>query len=273
MSHKKKRVAVVTGGRRGIGQAICLALAESGWSVVVLDLALDASAEETLSQIRARGGEAHFVQADIARVEMADETAQQCFAAFGRVDALVNNAGVQVADRGTDALNTTVESFDRLMSVNTRGTFFLTQAFANRMVKQDRSAELNASIITISSSNALHAKTKGAEYCISKAGLSMMNKVFALQLAPHGIACYEVQPGLIKTDMNASLHARYEPLVAAGLTPVARWGYPQDIGVTVATLAGGGLRFVTGQTIHVDGGMHIPKSLFENPFVQRALAS
>ena len=271
MTQKQTRVAVVTGGRRGIGRAICLALAEQGWSVLLIDLVRDEAAEETLAALKAHGCEAEFLEADIADVEHAADTAQRAFAAFGRVDVLVNNAGVQVTDRGVDTLGTTVQSFDRLMGVNTRGTFFLTQAFANAMIRQPRDASILSSIITISSSNALHAKTKGAEYCMSKAGLSMMNKVFALQLAPHGIACYEVQPGLIKTDMNASMHAKYEPVVAAGLTPVARWGYPEDIGLTVATLAGGGLRFVTGETIHVDGGMHIPKSLFENPFVQRQL--
>jgi 3-oxoacyl-[acyl-carrier protein] reductase len=262
------RVAAVTGGRRGIGRAICLALAQQGWSVVVIDLLEDAQAAQTLAAIRAHGVGATFVQADISQVELAGETAARAMAAFGRVDVLVNNAGVQVSNRDTDMLGTTVESFDRLMNVNLRGTYFMTQAFANAMLKQPDGAQ---AIITITSSNALHAKTRGAEYCVSKAGLSMMNKILALQLAPHGIACYEIQPGLIKTDMNASMHAKYEPIVSAGLTPVARWGLPEDVAVTVATLAGGGLRFVTGEAIHVDGGLHIPKSPFENPFVRRQL--
>jgi NAD(P)-dependent dehydrogenase (short-subunit alcohol dehydrogenase family) len=127
-------------------------------------------------------------------------------------------------------------------------------------------------IVTISSSNAQHAKVNGAEYCISKAGLSMVNKIFALQLAPHGIACYEVQPGLIKTDLNAALHTHYEPIVRHGLTPVRRWGTAEDVGRTVATLASGALPFVTGEVIHVDGGLHVPKSPFESPFVKDALA-
>jgi 3-oxoacyl-[acyl-carrier protein] reductase len=271
MIQKNNRVAAVTGGRTGIGRGICLALAEQGWSVVVIDLVNDTQAEQTMVDIREQGVRAAFVQADIAQVEKADETVAAALAALGRIDVLVNNAGVQVSDRSVDILGTTVESYDRLMAVNMRGTFFLTQAFAKAMLAQTREAHAHPAIITISSSNALHAKTKGAEYCISKSGLSMMNKIMALQLAPHGIACYEVQPGLIKTEMNASMHKKYEPLVAAGLTPVARWGLAEDVGVTVATLAAGGLRFVTGEAIHVDGGMHIPKSLFENPFVRKQL--
>ncbi len=157
------------------------------------------------------------------------------------------------------------------MAVNMRGTFFLTQAFARRMVATPAPQDGYRCIVTVSSSNAQHAKVKGAEYALSKAGLTMMNKVFALQLAPHRIDCFEVQPGLIKTDLNASLHDRYEPLVQQGLTPVRRWGTADDVGRTVATLAAGGLPFSTGEILHVDGGMHVPKSLFENAFVKQRL--
>lgn len=272
MAQGNRPVAVVTGGRRGIGRGIALALARTGKDVVVLDLARDADADSTLDAIAALGARAKFVQADIADVGRADAVCDEVWNALGRVDVLVNNAGVQVSDRGIDALHTTPDSFDRLMQVNLRGTFFLTQSFARRMVA-DPDSENYRCIVTISSSNALHAKVLGAEYCISKAGLSMVNKVFALQLAPHGIDCYEVQPGLIKTDLNAPLHEQYEPLVQQGLTPVKRWGTAQDVGGVVATLASGGLPFVTGEVLHVDGGMHVPKSLFENAFVKEKLAS
>jgi NAD(P)-dependent dehydrogenase (short-subunit alcohol dehydrogenase family) len=271
MNQKIGRVAAVTGGRRGIGRAIALALAAQGWSVVVIDLQQDAQAQDTLDAIRATGSRAAFVKADISIAENAGQTAAEAFSAFGGMDALVNNAGVQVTDRSVDVLHASIESFDRLMDVNMRGTFFLTQAFANGMLRHKKDASGFSSIITISSANALHAKTRGAEYCISKAGLSMMNKILALQLAPHGIACYEVQPGLIKTEMNASMHAAYEPIVAGGLTPIRRWGFAEDVGATVATLAGGGLPFATGETLHVDGGLHIPKSPFESPFVRSQL--
>lgn len=272
MTNEHRPLAVVTGGRRGIGRGIALALAQSGHDVVLLDRTRDSDAERTLADVAALGARAAFVQADIAEVERACAVCDEVHAAFGRVDVLVNNAGVQVSDRKIEALDTSVESFDRLMNVNLRGTFFLTQAFARRMVTETpKRPEHPRSIVTISSSNAQHAKVNGSEYCISKAGLSMMNKVFALQLAPHGIACYEVQPGLIKTDLNASLHDLYEPIVRRGFTPIRRWGTPEDVGRAVATLAGGSLPFVTGEIIHVDGGLHVPKSPFENPFVKDAL--
>lgn len=271
MAWTDERVAVVTGGRRGIGRGIAYALADQGWRVVLLDLVDDEDTQITRQGLQARGGTHAFIQADLARVEQATAYCGAAVAAFGRVDCLINNAGVQVSNRSLDVLQATVESFDRLMSVNTRGTFFLTQAFARAMLAAGPSEGFR-SIITISSSNAWHAKTHGAEYCMSKSALSMMNKLLALHLAPHDIACYEIQPGLIKTDMNAALHATYQPLVDEGLTPVPRWGTAEDVGRTAATLAGGGLPFATGEIVHVDGGMHIPKSLFENPFVRARLS-
>lgn len=269
MTAAARPVAMVTGGRRGIGQAIAHALAERGWNLVIVDLADDDMLHGTLDGIERRGAQCRFVQADIADVHRAGEFTERSFGAFGRVDALVNNAGVQVADRQADLLSASVESFDRLLGVNLRGTFFLTQAVVRAMLAQPAAGF--RSVVTVSSSNAVHAKTRGAEYCISKSGLSMLNKVLALQLAPHGICCYEVQPGLIKTDMNATMHDVYEPVVSGGLTPMPRWGHPEDVGRTVATLAAGGLPFCTGETIHVDGGLHVPKSPFESPFVRAQL--
>jgi len=273
MERRTGSVAVVTGGRRGIGRGAALALARGGHDVVIIDLSRDDDAERTLAEVASLGVRAAFVQADIADVGRAAAVCDEAHAAFGRVDVLVNNAGVQVQDRAIEALHTSPESFDRLMDVNLRGTFFVTQAFARSMVATAVDATAYRCIVTVSSSNALHAKVTGAEYCISKAGLTMMNKVFALQLAPHGIDCYEVQPGLIKTDLNVALHERYEPIVRQGLTPVRRWGTADDVGRAVATLASGALPFVTGEVIHVDGGMHIPKSLFENVFVKEKLAA
>jgi NAD(P)-dependent dehydrogenase (short-subunit alcohol dehydrogenase family) len=272
MSTSSQATAVVTGGRRGIGRGIAYSLAEHGWNVVVLDLVDDEATQVTLDGIRTRGGRAAFVLCDVAEVERAGDAYKQALAAFGRIDSLVNNAGVQVQDRNADFLSTTVESFDRLVNVNLRGTFFLAQAFARGMLAQGSSDGAFRSVITVSSSNATHAKTCGAEYCISKSGVSMLNKVLALQLAPHGIACYEVQPGLIKTDMNASVHALYDPVVAEGLSPQPRWGYAEDVGRVVATAANGGLPFCTGETLHVDGGLHIPKSPFESPFLKARMA-
>jgi 3-oxoacyl-[acyl-carrier protein] reductase len=271
MNPHPNRVAVVTGARRGIGRSIALSLAGQGWDIVAIDLVDDGATRQTMASLDALKVRSVFVQADVADVDRAGDTCARALAAFGRIDTLVNNAGVQVQDRSTDVLNTTVESFDRLMNVNLRGTFFLTQAFARALLAQSLPEDAYRSIVTVSSSNARHAKTRGAEYGLSKVGLSMLNKILALQLAPHGIACFEVQPGLIKTEMNQSMHAAYEPIVAGGLTPIRRWGLGEDVGRTVATLAGGGLPFSTGQTLYVDGGLHIPKSPFENPFVRAQL--
>lgn len=273
MSSEHPRVAVVTGARRGIGRAIALALAEAGWAIVAMDLVDDEDTRTTREALDRRGARHVFLQADIADVQAAPALCEKAFEAFGRVDALVNNAGVQVTDRNADILHTTVESFDRLMSVNLRGTFFLTQAFARAMLARPAGDGAYRSIITMSSSNASLAKTRGAEYGLSKTGLSMLNKTMALQLAPHGIACFEVQPGLVKTEMNASMHAVYQPILERGLTPMPRWAVGEDVGRTVLTLAEGGLPFCTGQTIYVDGGLHIPKSPFENPFVRDQLVA
>lgn len=273
MASQHSRVAVVTGARRGIGRSIALALADAGWGIVAIDLLDDDETRKTRDALDDRHARHAFLSADIADVQRAAELCEQAHAAFGRVDALVNNAGVQVTDRNADILHTSVESFDRLMNVNLRGTFFLTQAFARAMLARPTSDGAYRSIITMSSSNALHAKTRGAEYGLSKTGLSMLNKTMALQLAPHGIACFEVQPGLVKTEMNASMHAVYQPIVERGLTPIPRWAFGEDVGKTVVTLADGGLPFCTGQTIYVDGGLHIPKSPFESPFVRDHLAA
>jgi 3-oxoacyl-[acyl-carrier protein] reductase len=269
----ENKVAVVTGGRRGLGRGICFSLAESGHDIVVIDLVNDEATEKTIAGINALGRQAAFVQGDIGSPESAGTLCLAAHDAFGRVDVLVSNAGVMVQDRTADVLQTTIESFDRLMSINLRGTFFLMQAFAQRMVTAQAEDPGFRTLITISSSNASLAKTTGAEYCISKAGIAMANKVFALKLAPHGIACYEVQPGIMKTDMNVSLHEKYTPILSAGLSPIPRWGTDMDVGRAVCALASGALSFGTGEVIHVDGGLHIARSPFESPFVREKLAS
>jgi 3-oxoacyl-[acyl-carrier protein] reductase len=265
------RVAVVTGARRGIGRAISLALAGHGWDIVVVDHIDDEETARTRQLLDGLGVRHSFRQADISDAAKAATLAEDCWAAFGQVDALVNNAGVQVQDRAIDVLDTPLESYDRLMGINLRGTFFVSQAFARLMVARPAPAERFRSIVTISSSSAQHARTQNAEYCLSKASLTMMNRLLALRLANSGIACYEVQPGLIKTDMNQAIHTSYDRLVREGaVSPVRRWGQPEDVGQVVATLANGGLPFCTGETLHVDGGLHIPKASLENPIVRAA---
>ena len=252
-------VAVVTGGRQGIGRGICVAMARAGFDIVLVDLRDDAAAETTRAGIEAAGGRAAFVKGDVAALDTHAELVERCFAAFGGVDSLVNNAGVQVTVRG-DLLDVTPESYDRVMGINLRGTFFLTQAFARRMAPEDRADTSPArSIVTISSANAYLAGPDRPEYCMSKTALSMMTKMFAMRLAQHRIYTYEVRPGIIRTAMTAPAQEKYDRWIEGGLTPIARWGEPDDVGRTVAALAGNLLPFSTGEAFHVDGGLHIPK--------------
>ena len=251
-------VALVTGGRRGIGRACALALAEAGFDLVLVDLERDADAEQTLAGIAGRGGHGAFLTADIADLERQARLVDDVFEAFGRLDCLVNNAGVGVLDRG-DLLEVSLESYDRCQSVNLRAPFFLTQEIARRMLKVPPAAgSPPRSIVTITSVNAEIASLSRGEYCISKAGASMLTRLFALRLAAHGIGVYEVRPGVIRTAMTAPVAEAYEQAIAGGLSHIPRWGEADDVGRTVATLARGGLAFSVGQVVYVDGGLHLP---------------
>jgi NAD(P)-dependent dehydrogenase (short-subunit alcohol dehydrogenase family) len=252
-------VALVTGGRRGIGAAIAQALAGRGFDVAVIDLERDEVAERTLAAVKALGRRAAFAAGDVADIASHGALLEKVWAEFGTLDCLVSNAGVQVKVRG-DLLDTTPESFDRLLGINLRGTFFLTQAAARRMVKETRGADdPHRSIVTISSVNAVKASINRGEYCISKAGLTMVNKLFALRLAEHNIHCYEIQPGVIATDMTAPAKERYDREIAGGMVPIARWGQPGDIAGAIATLATGAIPFSTGAAFPIDGGLHVEK--------------
>ncbi|MDB5805080.1 MAG: 3-ketoacyl-ACP reductase [Betaproteobacteria bacterium] len=255
---KRQPVAFVTGGRRGIGRGIAYALAQNGFDVVVNDLVEDGDVAETLQGVAALGRKAKFVAGDISVIESHAALADAAWAAFGTVDCLVNNAGVQVKVLG-DILDVTPQSFDHLIDVNLRGTFFLTQAVARRMLREARGpGDPSRCVVTISSVNANSIVSPNrAEYCISKSGLSMMNKLFAERLAASDILCYEVRPGLVYTDMTASSKERYDALIAEGISPMRRWGKTEDVGRTVAALATGLLPFTTGDALHVDGGLHM----------------
>ena len=250
-----KPVALVTGGNRGIGRGIVLALAQRGFDVVVNDLKRTTDTDGVLMVAEQHGVRAAFVGADISDTAGHVALVDAAFQAFGRIDCLVNNAGIQVQVRG-DMLDVTPESFDRLIGVNLRGTFFVTQAVVKRMLWQPP-APHPRSIITISSVNAVVASTNRAEYCISKSGLTMLTKLLAARLAEAGICCYEVRPGLIHTDMTASVRARYDQVITDGVSPIRRWGEPEDIGRAVAMLASGDLSFTTGEALHVDGGLNL----------------
>jgi 3-oxoacyl-[acyl-carrier protein] reductase len=254
-----RRAVLVTGGRRGIGRGIAWNFAAKGYDVVVNDLVEDDATAATLAGIVDRGARAAFVHADIADVAQHSNLVERVFAAFGHLDVLINNAGISVARRG-DMLDVTPESFDRLIATNLRGPFFLTQAIARRMVETSPAPpELPRAIITISSANATFASPDRAEYCLAKTGLAMMTKLYAVRLAEHGIGVFEIRPGIIRTDMTAVAQEKYDRAIAQGITPIARWGEPDDVGRAAVALASGDFAFATGDAVHVDGGLHIAR--------------
>lgn len=249
-------LAVVTGGRRGIGRAICSELAQSGFDVAVVDIVDDENASETVEIVRRHGRNAAFYHKDIS--ETADNSAlvQRIEADLGDLTCLVNNAGVQVSMRG-DLLDVTEESFDRLVGVNLRGTFFFTQVVARAMLARPQTL-VERSVVTITSANAGLVSPEKGPYCISKAGLSMASQQFAIRLADAGIRVHEIRPGLIQTDMTADVYEKYSAQVEAGqLSAIKRWGQPEDIARGVATLAIGGMPFSTGDIYHIGGGMQM----------------
>jgi NAD(P)-dependent dehydrogenase (short-subunit alcohol dehydrogenase family) len=253
-------VALVTGASRGIGRGIAVALAGAGFDLVVNYAGNRPAAEECLALCAASrpGGRYQACQGDIGsgddRARLVDFARQT----FGRIDCLVNNAGVAPTARA-DLLEAGEESFDRLIGINLKGPYFLTQRVARLMIElRGRLGPGYAPrIITISSISAYTASINRGDYCLSKAGLGMLTKLFAVRLAEHGIGVYEIRPGVIKTDMTAPVGDRYDKLIAEGLTPIRRWGTPEDVGRAVAALAGGALPFSTGEVINVDGGFHL----------------
>lgn len=242
--------AFVTGARRGIGRAIALALAEAGFDVAVNDVADSAELRATVAEISALGVKAVAVTGDISDLSAHGTMLDTAEAALGPLTTLVNNAGVSVQSRG-DLLDVAPESYDRCLYVNTRGTFFLTQTFAKRL----KPSEYHRSIVTISSANASGVSITRGEYCISKAGVSMMSKLFAARLGNEGIGVYEIQPGFIETDMTAPSKARYDKLIDEGLTVIKRFGTPEEVGRIALTLAQGLLPYTTGQIIQADAGL------------------
>lgn len=250
--------ALVTGARRGIGKAIALALAAKGFDLALADLEWSDELSRTASEVQSLGASCVALTTDIADLESHVPLLDEAHAALGPLDCLVNNAGVSVLNRG-DLLDVSPESFDRCITVNTRGSFFLTQAFAKRLLAQKPKRDVYRSIVTVTSSNALAASINRGEYCISKAGLSMASTLFSVRLADHGIGVFEIQPGFIETDMTAPSKSRYDELIANGLTVIRRWGQPAEVAQTVVTLATGGLAYSAGQAVRVDGGLLTPK--------------
>jgi 3-oxoacyl-[acyl-carrier protein] reductase len=252
MTTQRERAAFITGAGRGIGRSIAQALSTAGFSVIVNDLPGSEDLNATADEIRSAGGRVTVVEGDIADLSGHAQLTEKVWQAYGSLDCLVNNAGISVKTRG-DLLDVSPESFDRLIDVNLRAPFFLTQTIARRMAEEQPNSF--RSIITISSINVEFASIDRAEYCISKNGLAMMNRLYATRLAEYGINTYEIRPGVIRTNMTAVAKEKYDRLFANGLAPMARWGEPEDVSKTVSALAGGAFAYSTGETIHVDGGL------------------
>lgn len=253
-----KKVAIVTGSSRGIGYAIARRLGRYGFRVVVSATGPQEKYEQALAELTADGIEWRYIRCDIAdhdsRLHLIEETVRQ----FGRIDVLVNNAGVAPKVRA-DLLDMTEESFDRVVGTNTKGNLFLTQAAAKQMLRQEPIGKKRGAIINISSCSAEVSSISRGEYCVSKAGVSMLTTLFADRLAGEGILVNEIRPGVIATDMTSTVTEKYDKLIADGAFPIARWGTPEDIANAVSAFAGDDFLYTTGSYLDVDGGFHIKR--------------
>jgi NAD(P)-dependent dehydrogenase (short-subunit alcohol dehydrogenase family) len=250
-------VALVTGASRGIGRAIAVALGQCGWTVVVNYRGNMGAAQEARDEVVAAGGRALLVQADIGVAQERDLLVRESVENFGRIDLLVNNAGMAPRQRA-DLLQMTESSYDEVMGVNLKGPFFLTQRVAAVMIDLLQQGKIrNPMIINMGSVSAYTASINRGEYCISKAGMGMMTALFAERLAEYDILVYEVRPGVINTDMTHVVKERYDGLIDGGLTPLKRWGQPEDVAKAVLAIVKGYLPFSTGEVVNVDGGFHL----------------
>ncbi len=253
----ENKVAIITGAARGIGNSIAAQLASEGYATAVLDVLAEDVIGESLENIKKHGNPFIYFKGDITSADDRKNFTDRVMDEFGRIDLLVNNAGVAPKVR-MDILETTEESLDFVLGINIKGTFFLTQLVANIMIKElDKLPGIRPKIVNISSMSAYTSSPSRGEYCISKAGVSMITLLFADRLAEYGINVYEVRPGIIYTDMTKVVKDKYDKLIDEGLTPIKRWGYPQDIANAVSLFCSDKLEFSTGEVINVDGGFHI----------------
>jgi len=254
-----KKVALITGGSRGIGFGIACHLAKNGFDVAINGVREESAVQDAVKTLEDLGACVIYCQGSIASTTDRIKIIQQIKDQFGRLNVLVNNAGIAPKER-RDVLETTEESFDDVISTNLKGNYFLTQQAANWMIEQKKTdVTFKGCIINISSISATVASVNRGEYCISKAGLSMSTQLFAVRLGEFDIPVYEVRPGIISTDMTSGVKSKYDKLIEDGLTVQKRWGFPDDVGSVVASLATGHFPYSTGQVIMVDGGLTIPR--------------
>lgn len=256
---RARRVALVTGGTRGIGLGIARALARDGWDLALCGVRAEAEVRDVLGELRAGGRSVHYCAADVARTKDRARLLGSVLASFGTLHALVNNAGRAPRQRA-DLLDAGEASFEELLRTNLQGPYFLSQAVARELVAR-RAADpaFSAAIVFVTSVSAEMASPSRGEYCVSKAGLSMAARLFAVRLAEHGIPVYEVRPGIVATDMTAAVRDSYDRRIAEGLVPERRWGRPEDVGGVVAALLRGDIAYSTGTVVHVDGGLALPR--------------
>ena len=253
-----KKTAIVTGGSRGIGLAIVKRLLRDGYQVLMTASGSANKYAETLKSLEEAGTPVVYAQADVSKADDRVGILQACLSAYGRVELLVNNAGVAPLER-KDILEMSEESFDRVVGINTKGLLFLSQLVANQMLRQEKVFEKRGTIINITSCSAVVSSPNRGEYCISKAAASMVSTLFADRLANEGILVYEVRPGVIATDMTSKVEEKYNKLIEQGAFPIARWGQPEDVANAVAAFAGDDFLYTTGNYIDVDGAFHIKR--------------
>jgi len=254
-----RKVALVTGGSRGIGRAICVELAKSDYAVALNYHENIGAAEQTKALVEQAGSQAEVIQGDITAKAQRDLIVATTMERFGRIDLLVNNAGAAPAQR-KDILETEEASYDRILDINLRAPYFMTQRVANEMIALVRRQAIDrAAIVNISSLRRYTPAANYGEYCISKAGVSMITKLFAVRLAEFGINVYELSPGIIETDMTSSesVRAFYDAKLAAGMAPINRWGRPEDVALAVGAIARWAFPFSTGSIFDIDGGFHL----------------
>jgi 3-oxoacyl-[acyl-carrier protein] reductase len=254
-----KKAALITGGTRGIGLGIAQSLAKEGFNLALNGVREEAKVNEVINQLKEYPVDIIYCQGDIGDAQARESILGKVRNHFGQLDVLVNNAGVAPKER-KDILESSEESFESVLKINLRGPYFLTQKVANWMIDQKQeNINFSGCIINVSSISASVASVNRGEYCIAKAGVSMMTKLFAARLGAFDIPVYEIQPGVIKTDMTSGVREKYDKLIAEGLTLQKRWGVPEDVGKVAAALAKGSFPYSTGQVIMVDGGLTLPR--------------
>jgi NAD(P)-dependent dehydrogenase (short-subunit alcohol dehydrogenase family) len=254
-----KKVALITGGTRGIGLGIAQNLALKGYSLALNGVRDESSVKAVLDDLVKKGVEVIYCQGNIGNSQDRETIIKSVKEKYGQLNVLVNNAGIAPRER-KDILETSESSYNEVMEINLRGPYFLTQAVANWLIDQKKeNPEFRSSIINVSSVSATVASVNRGEYCISKAGISMMTQLFAVRMGEFNIPVFEVRPGLIQTDMTSGVKGKYDTLLEKGLCVFSRWGTPNDVGKAVAVLAEGDMPYSTGQVIMIDGGMTIQR--------------